>query len=341
MLRGEIVPLATAPTRLDLGGAPSDVRALRADSDGFVLNAAIDLATEIEVISHARHEFSIEWPAFHAVLVGQDSHSLHSHPRFELARDVCTYFPKVTGHALMVRARAPIGSGLATSTSFVSALAQALRICARSPLLTAGQLIRHTRAIESGYFAEEEGGQDQIAITYGGFNATAFHRDGSFSRQRLDLPPGIVRELRGGLELLQATCERSSASAIRFTIDAYSRRRTSTVSAMSRLPVVAARLAESLAAGDMKRFWLDMRAIAALESQLSGPRVPAGMQSQLSSLVQDLPDAFGRVPGAGGGGCILVCRPPRDRAEISKRAAALGLRRLPLRFTDAGAGPAE
>jgi D-glycero-alpha-D-manno-heptose-7-phosphate kinase len=323
---------ATAPVRLDLAGAWTDVPPFSAREGGVVVNAAIQL--------YARAELKLGGTLLRLVAedLGEslecvDSGGLVLDGKLDLLKAGLRMFPVLGNFTLTTRSDAPAGSGLGSSGALDVALVAALTR-ARQEGLGQRELAEyawHLEAVEAGVAG---GKQDQYAAALGGFHRLSF-RDPDVGVEPLTLDPAFAAALERQMLLCYTNRSRVSGDTVARVMDAYAKGDRRVTGALRALKDVAEAMVEALRGADLAR----VGALLA-ENWKHQQALDAGMRTaEMTRLEQAVAGAGalgGKAAGAGAGGCMFfVLRRPGPAAV--EAAAAAGATVLPVVWAREGA----
>ncbi len=314
---------ASAPTRLDLAGAWTDVAPFATDEGGAVTSVAIDLrahasftpgGTDFRLISD---DLCIETaaPTPDALPSGG--------PLALLAAAVRRWRPPAG--QLRTWCEAPAGAGLGGSGALGVAITAALADVAGRSLDRAGLATAawEVETIDAGRYC---GMQDQFAAAFGGIHRFGFSASGVTVRS-LDAPAGFDRTLAHHLIVCFTGQSRLSSDAINRVMDSYRARRPPVVAALRELATLADAMAEAVVHGDLPLIGALLRA-----NWKAQQRLDDGMQTPTMARLEAAMDrvgAFGgKAAGAGAGGSMFFLVPDRDAAI--EAAGSAGATVLPL-----------
>jgi D-glycero-alpha-D-manno-heptose-7-phosphate kinase len=307
-----------SPLRLPLGGGGTDLRS-HADRHGAGwVAAALDLAVTVAVgpPGPSRPPSAVGPPAplVAAALAG----------RALDAGDV----------AVAITSPVAAGTGLGSSGAVAVALVLALDRVEGRPPRSAEDLAAAGHAVEEAAVGPTAGYQDPWIAALGGLRWFAVAPGEAVTHRPLAIDEGTRAALAGCLGLYALGGSRSSAALL-----ADQHRRTTDGE-----PAMAANLARTAALGVASREALEAGDLAGFGRLLhehwctKRGRSP-GMSTDAADRAYDAARAAGawggKVVGAGGTGHLLVSAP--DQGRVALALAPLGMRRLPLAWSERGA----
>jgi D-glycero-alpha-D-manno-heptose-7-phosphate kinase len=320
---------ASAPVRLDLAGAWTDVAPFASREGGVVINAAIAL--------HAHAEVTVGGERYDLRSDDLDDHQDFASPR-DFHRDGRLDLLKAALRLadpgpcqLRTWSEAPPGSGLGSSGALDVALVGALE-AARGHYHSPQALAEEGYRLET-VEAEIAGGrQDQYAAALGGFNHLAFGHD-RVDVTPLALDPEFAATLARHTVLCYTGKSRLSGNTIARVMSAYERDDRRVVGALRALVSIAERMRTALLAGDLtlvgtllSENWHQQ---LLLDAAMRTPEM-----AQLEEAMQAAGAIGGKAAGSGAGGSMFFVVNDPERAAAA--AAACGVRLLPVEWAPEG-----
>lgn len=222
----------------------------------------------------------------------------------------------------------PARSGMGSSSAFAVGLLNSL-YALEGRMRSKEQLAKEAIFLEQDILRETVGSQDQIAVSYGGFNAIRFQPDGSFSVQAVVLPEARLKEFKSHLMLFFTGISRLSSQVAATFVDSLKARETS----IRRFIEMVDEALGILAHGELDDFgrlmdeaWQIKRS---LSSSVSTKDVDMAYETALSA-----GGIGGKLLGAGGGGFLLIFAPPNRHVKI--REALSGMLHVPFDLEPSG-----
>jgi len=252
---GAITVCASAPVRLDLAGAWTDVAPFVERERGLVINVAIELRTTAELhVPHPRFELASD--DLGECVQADSATDLVIDGRLDLHKAAILH-SGIPPCALRTRAAAPAGAGLGSSGALGVALVAALDAARRATSNQRTPMPRHEIA-ETAWVLETRdagvagGKQDQFAAAIGGFQRLAFE-DGRVRSVAIDLDPDFAAELAGHTVLCYTGRSRFSGQTIARVMRAYSAGDRDVTAALRAMVDVAEQMDDALSAGNLGR----------------------------------------------------------------------------------------
>ncbi|OLC06914.1 MAG: hypothetical protein AUH42_04560 [Gemmatimonadetes bacterium 13_1_40CM_70_11] len=323
---------ATAPVRLDLAGAWTDVPPFSAREGGVVVNAAITL--------HVTAELELGGPLIRLVSedLGQQVECVNSgglvlDGRLNIHKAALRMFPILGTFTLTTRSEAPPGAGLGSSGALDVALVSLLTK-ARQEQLDARDIAEYAWRLEVVEAGIPGGRQDQLAAALGGFHRLTF-RDPDVGIEPLTLDSAFAAALERCLVVCYTGRSRVSGDTIARVMGAYERGDPRVTGALRAIKDLAERMAEALRAADLAT----VGAVLA-ENWRHQQALDAGMRTdEMARLEGEMAAAQvlgGKAAGAGAGG-VMFFLAADEPERAARRATAAGATVLPVAFAREGA----
>lgn len=307
--------ITQTPLRISFAGGGTDFREYWREHGGAVVGSTID--KYIHVIVKERFDDLIVLNYSRREIVSSVDDIQHG-----LIRESMKLAGVEKGVEITTLADIPSeGSGLGSSSSVAVGLLHALYTY-QGELVTAKRLASEACRIEIDILRSPIGIQDQYFAAFGGLRFFEFCADGEILEQSIELSSGDIVRLNSRLLLFYLNKTRKSASILEEQKLNISR----CLDSLRALRDLAFRLREELRAGNfdllgelLHQGWLEKRSLA---GQISNDEIDGLYKKAL-----DAGALGGKVPGAGGGGFLLLYVPP-DRQEKVRKSLA-GLKELP------------
>ena len=314
--------LVRSPLRITLGGGGTDLPSYANQFGGFCLTAAIDKYVYVSAMRPFTPGIFLKYSALEHV---ETIDAVH-HPIIREALRALDIPPQIE---LTTLADIPAGTGLGSSSSFTTALLQALVVFQVQHPWRPKELAENAAAIEMQRLGEPIGKQDAYSAAFGGFPQLTIGPNGAVTVAPLLINATVRAWLEDGLLLFYTGLTRQARSVL------YQQRAATialTDDALQRLHTVKARGLEArrlLQAGQVHDFGLLLHE----HWQEKRSRTP-GMSTPQIDAWYDLARATGaiggKLVGAGAGGCLLFYteHPRRLRAGLAQS----GLEEIRFRF---------
>lgn len=305
--------ISRAPLRISFFGGGTDYPAYFRRHGGAVLGSAIDQYSFVTA-SHSRSRGLVDYSIRLSYREIEHVSSLDEikHIPIREALRCCGFDCDIELHHI---ADLPAKTGLGSSSSFSTALLQALR-AAKGQALQGLELAYAAIDFERNVLGESVGCQDQTFAAVGGLNMLVFRREDDISVHPVRLPPARLMELEGHLMMFYTGITRMAEEVVKkqFTKaddnrERYARMRRQ-VDAAHEILTGNGSLASF---GEMlHQAWQEKRA---LHSVISNNVVDSMYERGCEAGALG-----GKLLGAGGGGFLLMFVPPERQAAV---AAAL------------------
>jgi len=310
---------ATAPLRLDFGGAWTDVPPFSAREGGVVVNAAIGLQCHV-TLALGGNLLRLVSEDLGETLECANARGLVLDGKLDLLKAALRMFPVLGGFTLTTRCDAPPGSGLGSSGALDVALVAALT---RARLERPGErdLAEHAWQVETVEAKIPGGKQDQYAAALGGWHRLTF-RDPDVGIEPLTLDPAFAAALERQIVLCYTNTTRVSGDTIARVMSAYERGDRKVTGALRGLKDVADAMVLALRRADLAR----VGALLA-ENWMHQQQLDPGMRTADMARLEDAMRAAGAIggkaAGAGAGGSMFFLV-AGDRQAAVDAATAVG-----------------
>jgi D-glycero-alpha-D-manno-heptose-7-phosphate kinase len=322
---------ATAPVRLDFAGGWTDVPPFSVREGGTVVDAAIQLRAEAEVI-----------PGGDCLrLIAEDlGQTIELASRDELARDcglpllraALRLVPPSGPLTLRTHSEAPAGSGLGSSGAIDVALIAVLA-AAHDTFPTTREIADAACRLEADEAGIPGGRQDQFAAAYGGFTVLRF-RDPAAEVVTLQLEDAFTSELARRTILCYTGASRFSGGTIARVMQGYERGEPAIVGALQRLHCLAEEMVEALRREDLARVGALMAENWRRQQELDAAMCTPAM-ARLEAALGAAGALGGKAAGSGAGGCMFFIAGD-DVAAARRAAVEAGARLLPVEWSREG-----
>ena len=315
---------AQAPTRIDLAGGWTDLIPFAGETDGFVLNAAIDLYASATLTPQEGKVVTFESTDT------QQQFCLQSAPAaingLSLPEAIILTVRPRNGYRLALDSRAPKGGGLGGSGAVGVVLVSLLHAFA-------GKQLKSRQIVDIANQIERETGipcgkQDHYASVLGGLNFLRCHGE-SVVVTRLNLSSEVVQRLQQALLLVYTRESHFSGEILQNVVDAYRSGNRRTREALSALRRIAQEMKVALCQGDLSSIGYLLAENWRYQKQLH-PSVTSERVEHLFEIAERNGSIGGKACGAGGGGCLVFCCPQDRRNTVAEAFMAVGA--PPIRF---------
>jgi len=251
--------------------------------------------------------------------------------KLDLAKAVLNVMkPKKLGFEMITASDSAPGSGLASSTSIVTAIVGALKSYMRLSL-TSYEIAELAHKIERKNLGIKGGFQDQYACTFGGFYFIEFKKN-SIIVNPLKIRSDIIHELESCLVLADTNISRDSSEI--HSIQEKSKNEK-TVDVLHDMKKHAFNMKSQLIKGNVKEFANELH-----ESWLTKKKISDIISTKKIEKIYDNAIKHGaiggKILGAGGGGHMLFYANLEKRRELEKKLIKLGCQIIPFCFENHG-----
>ncbi|HUT73930.1 MAG TPA: GHMP kinase [Armatimonadota bacterium] len=310
------------PLRISLAGGGTDLAHFWREEPGMVVSTAID--KYVFAVIKRRFDNLVRVGYTKTELVATIDEIEH-----DLVREAARQIDVGPGWELSTMADVPAaGSGLGSSASVTIGVMHAL--CAYvGRLVTAEELASQACRIEIDVLGRPVGKQDQYIVAYGGLRVIEFGCDGTVTTETIKMPMDARLRLEDNLLLFYTGLTRDASGILAEHV----RRGHQNMGNLRRIRDQARELrcalerGEISAAGEVLREGWERK--KALGGAVSSPAIDAMYERAVKAGALG-----GKVPGAGGGGFLLLYCPEGTRESV--RAALADYRELPFRFEPDG-----
>jgi D-glycero-alpha-D-manno-heptose-7-phosphate kinase len=200
--------ITRSPLRITLGGGGTDLPSYYQQHGGFLIAAAIDKYVMITLHDTFQPELIIKYSRLERVTrVEQIEHPIVREALRLLGNDPTSL--EVTSMADI-----PAGTGLGSSSSFTTALLQALHV-RRNSIVTRAELAEEACHIEIDLLREPIGKQDQYIAAFGGVTCFTFNLDGTVEVSPLKVPRETLYNLEDSLVMYFTGYSRKASDILR------------------------------------------------------------------------------------------------------------------------------
>jgi D-glycero-alpha-D-manno-heptose-7-phosphate kinase len=311
-------PIVTrAPTRIDFGGGWTDVPPYSSEVGGFVCNVAITRFATVSITSTSGAAADTTTTLGDRAIVSAAARRFRFQPE-EVRVSVTSDFP--------------IGAGLGGSSAVGVATCAGFAAMRRQNM-SPSAIAELSREIEIGDLAVPGGRQDHYAAAYGGALGLRFSSKG-VDVHEITLTPKVRAEIERRCLIVYTGQSRISGDTILAVLDAYARRDTLVMTALSKMRANAEQMADALMRGHFD--WL----AALVDEQWSHqralhPAIATPLIDEIIAKGREAGAVGAKALGASGGGCVLVIAGEGRVESVRQAIAPLG-EILPFKIADNG-----
>lgn len=312
--------IVRSPLRITLGGGGTDIPSYYEEHGGFCIAAAIDRYVYITVHETFVDDLIIKYSQLERVM----SATQVKHPIFRETLGLLG----INGRSLEISSMAdiPAGTGLGSSSSFVTALLYALHTHQNTVPLTKYALAEEACHIEIDLLKEPIGKQDQYISVFGGINTLEFSNTGKTRIFPLRITPETFYNLEDNLVLFFTGYLRSASQIL-------STQNQGSNENLSELKIIAYDTEDALMHGNMKAF---ARLLNEQWEHKKKRHADASNQPIDNWHALGLRNGAlgGKLVGAGGGGFLMFYAEDKTSLRLAMKMA--GLREVRFRFDSGG-----
>lgn len=304
--------ISKTPFRISFFGGGTDYPAWFKDHGGQVLSATIDKYCYISV----RH-FPPFFPYKHRVVYSKIEEVKEVeeilHPAVKAALE---FFKVEKGLSIHHDGDLPARTGLGSSSAFTVGLLHALHALQQQEI-SKEELAKEAIHVEQDLLKENVGSQDQIAVTYGGFNKITFRQNGDFAVEPVQVSNEQVKELENSFRLYFTGFSRTASEVAKTQIDNIYHRKSELREMQNLVDVGIEILQRNKGAGAVEGFGrlLDKtwKIKKRLSDKITTPEIDAMYEKAIKAGALG-----GKLLGAGGGGFMLLCIPSERQEDVRK-----------------------
>ena len=303
--------ISRTPYRVSFFGGGTDYPSWYLKNGGEVLSATIDKYCYLScryLPPFFEHKIRIVWSKNE--LCQYVSEIIHPSVRSTLEYLAL----KTEGLEIFHQGDLPARSGVGTSSSFTVGLLHAI-YGLQGKIIDKQQLAEKSIHIEQNLIKETVGSQDQVSVSYGGFNHISFLKNGSFIVSPMIIDQNREKELNQHLMLFFTGVARTAeevANSYVGDIDENGKQ------LQSMQKMVGEAIAILTGGGSLEDFgellhkaWLHKRSLSKLVSNQ--------YLDELYSVARKAGAIGGKLCGAGGGGFMLLLVPPEKQSDLKKK----------------------
>ena len=339
---------ARAPVRIDFAGGWTDVALFTEESNGLVVNAAINIYSFATIACEggqvacgsprqqpdSKNSVRLYSADFDVYVESPDVSQLEYDGNIDLVKAaVRKMLEKGNGFGLSTQSIAPPESGLGTSAAMGVALVGVISAFKESPLLPyecaelASSIERHELEILGGK-------QDHYASAVGGINFMEFMGE-EVRTSSLKIAPEVCYELEKNLVLCYSGRSRPSGNIHQNVTDAYVNNDVRTRTALRNMKEIARAAKTALMHGKLSNFgqllnenWENQKS---LHPSVTNEHIDGLFNTALTGGA-----IGGKACGAGGGGCLVFYCKPDQEHRVRQRLEDSGAKIIDFNFDFGG-----
>ena len=302
--------ISKTPYRISFFGGGSDYPAWYMKNGGKVLSATINKHVYISCRNlppFFKHKYRIVWSKLEMVKkINQIKH--------KPIREMLNYYKIKNGLEIHYDGDLPARSGMGSSSVFVVGLLNILTHLLEKKL-NKKQLAKKSMFFEQKILKEHVGSQDQIAVSYGGFNKILFKEKGDFVVKPIALSSNISKKLNNNLLLVYTGISRTAHDIAKGYINKLENSKSSHILNILSFVGEGEKLLKAGNVDDFGRLldesWKEKKGLSA---HISNSNI-----DNIYNLAINNGALGGKLLGAGGGGFFLFYV-PQEKQNIFKKS---------------------
>lgn len=317
--------ISRTPFRISFFGGGTDYPVWYGDHGGAVLSTTIDKYCYLTcryLPPFFQHKHRIVYSKIDTVNRIKDI-------RHPAAREILEFMKIKNGIEIHHDGDLPARTGLGSSSAFTVGLLNSL-YALKGIMPTKHRLAKEAIYIEREVLKEHVGSQDQVAVSYGGFNKINFEKDGNFSVEPIILNKDRLNELENHLMLFFTGFSRTASRIAKKQIKNTANKRNELAMMHSLVDEAKNILTGSSDISEFgKLLYESWKLKKSLTDKISTPEVDAVYDKAMSAGA-----IGGKLLGAGGGGFVLFFVKPEFQEKVRKKLSKLLL--VKFRFENMG-----
>lgn len=297
-----------APARFDFSGGPTDVEPFSSREGGIVTNVAIGLYAHARLESRSSQEISIRSYDLGINEEYKSINELSINGPLKLIQATILYVKPDQGFSIEVKCDVPPGSGLGSSAAVAVALIAALRASKGFQVPDSEFIVNGSLEVENKLLNNINGGQDQYAATFGGFNYLEWIGR-KVQRTPIHVPRRSILSLEERAVLCYSGFARVSGDVLTRVMSGYISGDAEVTENLRIIRQIAGDTKRALLSGDISTLGIllgrNYNAQSKLYKQINTIDI-----NKIFRLGKTNGIIGGKIAGAGGGGCVLlICKP--------------------------------
>jgi len=314
------------PFRLPLGGGGTDLPAYYEKYGGFLITAAINKYMFLSINQPALvRRMRLAYSKVENVALGDYDAIQH-----DVVRETFRHFKINCPIEVTSVADIGAGTGMGSSSSYTVGLLNGLNAMMRRHL-PVQELAEEACLVEMELAKKPVGKQDGYAAAFGGIIAMEISKDGKVDVQRLQIHEETIRELESRLLMFYTGIQRDASEILAEQGQKVHVSEEAASAAMHRIKEIGRASKTAMEDGDitalgelMNEHWLTKKRVS---TKMTNPDIDRWYDAGIANGALG-----GKVMGAGGGGFLLFCAAPGQRANLRAALEAEGLQYMDFRF---------
>ncbi len=317
--------ISKTPFRISFFGGGTDYPAWSRDHGGQVLSATIDKYCYISC-----RYFPPFFPYKHRIVYSQietvNTIEEIMHPAVQAG---LRFFNIEDGLSIHHDGDLPARTGLGSSSAFTVGLLHALHAL-QGKEISKEELAKKAVHLEQNILKENVGSQDQVAVSYGGFNKITFSQNGDFAVEPVQVSSERVEELESSLRLYFTGFSRYASEVAKTQIENTQKNIQELTQMQQMVDEGIHILKENKGLEEFGRLLNETWQIKkSLSDKISNPEIDAMYEKAKKAGALG-----GKLLGAGGGGFLLLLIPPEKQQAV--REALHGFLEVSFAFENNG-----
>jgi D-glycero-alpha-D-manno-heptose-7-phosphate kinase len=310
--------ISRTPFRISLAGGGSDLAEYYRARAGNVVTLAINRYMYVTVNRRFDDHIRVSYTRTEIVEHLDDLNH-------DLIRESLRMVGLTRGIEVTTIADLPAGIGLGSSSSLTVGVLNAL-YALKGEWMPAAELARRACEVEIAILRKPIGKQDQYIAAYGGFHEIGFLPDERVSVHPVVCPSEVRHRLLRQLLLFYTGVPRDAGSVLTEARDRLAMQPEARAT-IDGLVAVAAQVRAGLIAGRVDDIGPLLDRSWTLKKKMAST-VTNGLLDDLYLLAREAGASGGKVAGAGGGGCLLLCVKRAGQKRVRQVMTQAGLREI-------------
>ncbi len=303
--------ITRTPFRISFFGGGTDYPVWYRENGGAVLSTTIDKYCYLTVRylpPFFPHKYRIVWSKIE--LVKDINEILHP-----AVRAILNYLKIKKGVEVHHQGDLPARSGLGSSSAFTVGLLHSL-YALKGIIVSKERLAREAIYIEREVLKENVGSQDQVAVTYGGFNKITFRGNDEISVEPITIKKERIQELENHLMLFFTGLSRTASEIAKSQIEntPHKRKELKRMHEMVDEAIKILNNEKEKITEFGKLLDEAWRLKRSLSDKISNPEIDNIYERALKAGA-----VGGKLLGAGGGGFMLFFVPPKNQQKVREK----------------------
>lgn len=325
--------VAKAPMRLDLAGGPTDVSPFAETEGGVVVNVAVAKYATVKISTRPDDLVKVKSIDIGVEAIYEKSKLAQEGDPLLLICAATSYLMPDDGVDVEAFVDAPVGSGLGASAALAVALVGALRAY-NNEEVSLTKVATDALYIENDLLKIINGGQDQFASAFGGFNLFVFDKNG-IQRKKLLVDVKSIQEFEDKCILVYSGETRISGSVLSKVMGDYQKGLPGAGENLRKIKLYAELISNILVGGDLSDLGEYLMGVLNSQTKLHQSVVTPNIK-EILKIAQEVGIEGGKIAGAGGGGVVLLFTPKKSVRALRSALEQHGYLTSPLIVSKSG-----